>query len=433
MASVTNSNAKRYRCLGQEEDGPGYPVVDTLREKILKNLVQKQLTKYTSLEEQLHNQRKFIKATSEVSVSASTSGLSSYKDYRDLEKSLNIKQILYSSGLTHAEVQLLLNENSFSSDLETSHAKEERLKAIEDKLLKRQHQLEHFTHSPPEQFSGAVPLTRHDYEEECNVVSASADTEKLTSCLVRLQPHNDASIADDHPINHIKAIADELFPEDSLLESRAHAIPEKHKLEVFEYAGPSPKCKKIEKPHCIYLVEKPKSFWDLKEIPKVIGRDEVHETNKVSVVPRSKGEIYISKHTTTKDCSNIVKANKTRPFVLILNPNELVSFDVIKSNKKTVHELCAMEKFKDYSEGKPSSTLYIKNMSCEATPKDLASLMGHFECNDSPKIQYRILNGRMKGQAFVTFPNKEIASHALNLCNGYILYNKPLVIEFGKN
>lgn len=44
-----------------------------------------------------------------------------------------------------------------------------------------------------------------------------------------------------------------------------------------------------------------------------------------------------------------------------------------------------------------------------------------------------MMTGRMRGQAFITFSNKEIAWQALHLVNGYKLHGKILVIEFGKN
>lgn len=43
------------------------------------------------------------------------------------------------------------------------------------------------------------------------------------------------------------------------------------------------------------------------------------------------------------------------------------------------------------------------------------------------------MTGRMRGQAFITFPNKDIAWQALHQINGYKLHGKILVIEFGKN
>lgn len=40
--------------------------------------------------------------------------------------------------------------------------------------------------------------------------------------------------------------------------------------------------------------------------------------------------------------------------------------------------------------------------------------------------------GRMKGQAFVTFPSVKQASEALEDTNGFILKDKPMVVVFGK-
>ena len=36
--------------------------------------------------------------------------------------------------------------------------------------------------------------------------------------------------------------------------------------------------------------------------------------------------------------------------------------------------------------------------------------------------------GRMKGQAFVTFPSNELAAKAMSLLHGYILHEKPVII-----
>ena len=36
--------------------------------------------------------------------------------------------------------------------------------------------------------------------------------------------------------------------------------------------------------------------------------------------------------------------------------------------------------------------------------------------------------GRMKGQAFVTFPSNELAAKAMSLLHGYVLHEKPMII-----
>lgn len=40
--------------------------------------------------------------------------------------------------------------------------------------------------------------------------------------------------------------------------------------------------------------------------------------------------------------------------------------------------------------------------------------------------------GRMKGQAFITLQNVEQAQLALNETNGFILKDKPMVVQFAK-
>lgn len=84
MASVTYSNAKKYRYLGEDEDVAEKSSGITLREKIMKELLQRQLSTNTSLEKQYQNQREFIRSTAEESITANTSGLSTYEDYKNV-------------------------------------------------------------------------------------------------------------------------------------------------------------------------------------------------------------------------------------------------------------------------------------------------------------------------------------------------------------
>ncbi|VTJ65830.1 Hypothetical predicted protein, partial [Marmota monax] len=77
--------------------------------------------------------------------------------------------------------------------------------------------------------------------------------------------------------------------------------------------------------------------------------------------------------------------------------------------------------------------LYLKNLSPRVSERDLVSLFARFQEKKGPPIQFQMMTGRMRGQAFITFPNEEIAQQALHLVNGYKLHGKILVIEFGKN
>lgn len=53
----------------------------------------------------------------------------------------------------------------------------------------------------------------------------------------------------------------------------------------------------------------------------------------------------------------------------------------------------------------PPQVLYVKNLGPRVTMKDLVSLFARFQ-QDSTPIQFRLLSGRMRGQAFITFPGE---------------------------
>ncbi|TNN37839.1 RNA-binding protein 41 [Liparis tanakae] len=85
-----------------------------------------------------------------------------------------------------------------------------------------------------------------------------------------------------------------------------------------------------------------------------------------------------------------------------------------KEKKERVHVLC------------------VKNLSAQASAAQLVALFSRFERENAPPVLYRLLTGRMKGQAFVTLPDADTAQRALRLVHGYRLRGKPLVVEFGR-
>uniref|UniRef100_A0A8C3NXK5 RNA-binding protein 41 n=1 Tax=Cyanoderma ruficeps TaxID=181631 RepID=A0A8C3NXK5_9PASS len=121
-----------------------------------------------------------------------------------------------------------------------------------------------------------------------------------------------------------------------------------------------------------------------------------------------------------------------RPVVI----KELVEFvpeEEILKNRLSEEELRRIPRFSSYHPGEPSKVLYLKNLGPRVTMKDLVALFARFQKEDSPLIQFRLLSGRMRDQAFITFPDTEAAQSALQLLNGYKLQGKPLVIAFGKS
>ncbi|KNA24518.1 hypothetical protein SOVF_015240 [Spinacia oleracea] len=111
--------------------------------------------------------------------------------------------------------------------------------------------------------------------------------------------------------------------------------------------------------------------------------------------------------------------------------------DQIKSQKLPPEEILSLPMFKNYAAGNPTSVLYIKNLAKDVVLDDFhfifGSLFGSVDAAKSSLSVKLMQEGRMRGQAFVTFPSVELAHHALNLVNGYVFKGKPMIIQFGRN
>uniref|UniRef100_A0A3Q2NZQ3 RNA binding motif protein 41 n=1 Tax=Fundulus heteroclitus TaxID=8078 RepID=A0A3Q2NZQ3_FUNHE len=103
----------------------------------------------------------------------------------------------------------------------------------------------------------------------------------------------------------------------------------------------------------------------------------------------------------------------------------------ILKNRESDEGIRSIARFQSYQPGKPSKVLCVKNLSAQASIAQLVALFSRFEQKDGPPVVYRLLTGRMKGQAFITL-STETAHNALQLVHGYRLLGKPLVVEFGR-
>lgn len=109
----------------------------------------------------------------------------------------------------------------------------------------------------------------------------------------------------------------------------------------------------------------------------------------------------------------------------------------LEMGKLPPEEILSLPMFKNYTAGNPASVLYIKNLAKDVIPDDFffifGSLFGSIDAARSGLIVKLMQEGRMRGQAFVTFPSVELAHRALNLVNGYAFKGKPMIIQFGRN
>lgn len=102
----------------------------------------------------------------------------------------------------------------------------------------------------------------------------------------------------------------------------------------------------------------------------------------------------------------------------------------IEAGRKSSDEI--LKQFPNYAVGAPSKILFVKNLDNGITAQDLVSVFIRFQENGKDKINFKIMDGKMKGQAFITFHDQETATKALNLAHGFVFKNKPMVIQYGK-
>jgi U11/U12 small nuclear ribonucleoprotein SNRNP65 len=116
---------------------------------------------------------------------------------------------------------------------------------------------------------------------------------------------------------------------------------------------------------------------------------------------------------------------------------DYITLNELEKNRCTISELKLLPVYKNYEKGDVNCKLYIKNLAKNVQISDLKYIFGLYVdwSNESEKNLFDIRlmqEGRMKGQAFITFGSETKAAKALNETNGYILFEKPLIVSFAK-
>lgn len=163
--------------------------------------------------------------------------------------------------------------------------------------------------------------------------------------------------------------------------------------------------------------------------------NQLHDIIKNITKPKKKIIKTKDKHSTepkkTDSHSTNVEENTEIVEISSTNPINPVPKEEIIRCCLSAEEIRQIERFKDYQPGNPSHILYLKNLSKKVTESDLASLFVHFQ-KDSLPPTLKLLKGKMRGQAFITFDTSQTATEALDLINGYMLKGQPIVIQYGR-
>ncbi|XP_063272992.1 RNA-binding protein 41 [Prinia subflava] len=361
--------------------------LETEGERQLKSLLHHQLDTTVSIEQCKSKRRCFAPAAFYKPFGEEAAGALSLSQFQALQESDKEISSLRELGLSDSEILLWKNRASArkGSGLGAApEATQERLDAIQEKLEERRRIL-----ALPQRFAGSKQLSRREMEIE-NALFQGTDRHSFLRALYHQDDSQKRGTDEKDPMIHLESVYQELL---------SKKCPEK-----VQSAASDP---------CLSPSPTPQRAMT-EELPLPDQEEQAEQAAGPSASATKPHE------------------SPPRP-VVIKEPVEFVPEEEILKNRLSEEELRKIPRFSSYHAGEPSRVLYLKNLAPRVTVKDLVSLFARFQREDSPLIQFRLLSGRMRGQAFITFPDTESAQSALQLLNGYRLQGKPLVIAFGRS
>lgn len=383
---------KRWR----PEIAPPDEEVITEGQKQLKNLLDKQLQKDVTIQQQLSQKRTFTSASAHCPAVNSLSGLTSLDQFQEVDKLDAYTEELKKCGLTDEEIQLKMMADDSNKPQKKRNfgidpsIMEERLQKIQEKIEKKNVDLDQM-----DKFHGQKALTRHEMELERSLLRDcnSDDKKKVMNALTTVLDPRERALPND-PMSQLPEILENITKGSSQGKSKRRKRKQKNK---------EPTSDEIDMKGLLSdgsrVVTTESSTFD-------------SSTNRV----QEEGEI------------GDVATCKPRP----RNPVPEVSLEDIQNNRLANEEIKNLPRFENYAPGELSKILYLKNLSNKVHQQDLESIFNKFLPEGAGGLEYRVLTGRMRGQAFITFPDTNSASRALEHVNGYLLKDRPIIIQYGR-
>lgn len=162
-----------------------------------------------------------------------------------------------------------------------------------------------------------------------------------------------------------------------------------------------------------------------KKIALVVHQDALQKPSEEPIIVGELGKFEKEEQSSQNESDKIEKELPT------------ISRKELLKNRLSHHDMKLLPVYKNYHPGQPSMRLYIKNLAKSVTEQDVKRIYKLYveDCIDENQTGFdvRVMQeGRMKGQAFVTFPSVDIAEVAMNETNGYLLKEKPMVVQFAR-
>ncbi|CAL8265556.1 unnamed protein product [Merluccius merluccius] len=403
------------------EDGPLLDSQETEGQRQLHSLLVQQLHTDVDIDRLVAKRRCFAPAALYRPFGEQASGVRSLSQFQALQHGDQELASLRELGLTDAEIHLWLSRDAPEST-EKSHgvcaapsARQQRLQVIRDKMAARSELL-----SRPQRFTASRALSRREMEIEQALFHGNDRLGFLSALYHRNQESQESQQGALSTSDPMDSVYRDVFTK----EGRPVLPQQQQGNSTYLTAGDQSQCtlKKTDPSQSSELLQSKKGQrLSQNTVSRGPTQQQLHKPRLVSP--------------TKLDISQPIGSlcvTGTGGVLTARGDIENVSDEAILENREAEEGIRYIPRFLNYQPGKPSKVLCVKNLSAQASVAQLVALFSRFEADGGPTVRYRLLTGRMKGQAFITLPDTETSQKALELIHGYRLLGKPLVIEFGR-
>uniref|UniRef100_A0A674PGZ7 RNA binding motif protein 41 n=1 Tax=Takifugu rubripes TaxID=31033 RepID=A0A674PGZ7_TAKRU len=410
------SRVSRQPC----EEGPLLDDQETEGQRQLHSLLLQQLHTQADVERCVAKKQCFAPATLYRPFGEQAAGVRSLSQFQALQDGEQELVSLRELGLTDAEIQLWLKRETSEQD-EKPHGvhaapgvKQQRLQVIRDKIAARAELL-----SRPQRFATSQPLSRREMEIEQALFQGKDRLGFLTALYHRDGDHQSGQQGDPPP-DPVGCLYRDVLTKDR--QNSPEASQEETSRTESVQSGDS----RSSEETFIYQPE-PQEQNETASLSSESQSDVVQAgyDRPPPPVPRQ-----LNINQPIRSLHGAVRAGSDGPLTITGAIETILDEEILK-NRESDEGIRSIPRFQKYQPGKPSKVLCVKNLSRQASVAQLVALFSRFERENRPPVLYRLLTGRMRGQAFITLPDVETAQNALQMVHGYRGLGKPLVVEFG--
>ncbi|XP_045778484.1 RNA-binding protein 41-like isoform X2 [Maniola jurtina] len=341
-------------------------------------------------------------------------GLSTVEEFRKVETDIQHLEYLKKIGLSNEEIKLY-QENE-------AGLLEQRNK-IESSILKTKLKALYNKINDSQNVAGS---------SKSSIDTPSTSTAQQNETISRI--HKPSKFyAPGHPMNELKEIEEDLFghlKNDNIIpitKRRKILRRLERKKEKLMLQQKDPGIDPIAGPSQV----KPGSLWDVKELPEKVRPSQ----SSNDILGPKKRTMYTIKDDKIVRLEPVQHQEEAQEFraVDIVMPVNAAEEQLLEGTKMSLDDIKKIDRFKDYEPGIPSKVLFLKNISPSVPQEQLSLLFNQFHLENGGPVELRLMAGRMRGQAFVTFLSEDLAIQALEEVNGTIMGGRPIIAQFGRN